>query len=186
MNLLNTKLVVPAALQMGWCESPPFFCMASETAKDAIQELMERPERLPQHKFEHKMMPNNLQETCPQVPVLLLEVFVDDFIGATNEATEDSLRHLSRCMLHGVHSIFPPAKVADHGGGDSIAEKKLDKGKGRWDTTKEILGWIVDGRAFTIQLPDDKIQKILTQLKNIIKIQAQNITEADVQNCREP
>ena len=131
VDLRDTELVVPDALQIGWCESPPFFCMASETTQDVIQELMDCPEQLPHHKFEHKMMPTDLQETCPQVPVLLLEVFVDDFIGATNEATEESLRHISRCMLHGVHSIFPPSEVTDHGSGDSITEKKLNKGKGQ-------------------------------------------------------
>ena len=168
-DIMETELVVPAALQMGWCESPPFFCTASETARDVIQELMERPDGLPEHKFEHEMLPHDLKETCPPVPTLLLEVFVDDFIGATNDATHASFIHLSRCMLHGVHSIFPPAEVTTHGGGDSIAEKKLAKGEGRWETTKEILGWIVDGRAFTIQLPPDKIQKILTRLKKIRK-----------------
>ena len=31
------RLVIPSALQMGWCESPPFFCSASETARDIAQ-----------------------------------------------------------------------------------------------------------------------------------------------------
>ena len=44
LDLHNTELVVPDALQMGWCESPPFFCTASETAQDVIQELMDCPE----------------------------------------------------------------------------------------------------------------------------------------------
>ena len=26
----NIKIVVPNSLQIGWCESPPFFCAASE------------------------------------------------------------------------------------------------------------------------------------------------------------
>ena len=29
-----TRLVVPTSLQMGWVESPPYFCAASETARD--------------------------------------------------------------------------------------------------------------------------------------------------------
>ena len=28
------KLVIPTSLQMGWIESPPYFCAASETARD--------------------------------------------------------------------------------------------------------------------------------------------------------
>jgi hypothetical protein len=31
-------LVVPTSLQMGWVESPPFFCTASETAQDVAQD----------------------------------------------------------------------------------------------------------------------------------------------------
>ena len=36
----NTHIVVPNSLQMGWTESPPFFCAASETARDVIQQLL--------------------------------------------------------------------------------------------------------------------------------------------------
>ena len=34
-------LVVPTSLQMGWVESPPFFCVASETARDVAQDYCE-------------------------------------------------------------------------------------------------------------------------------------------------
>jgi hypothetical protein len=30
------QLIIPDALQMGWRESPPFFCAATETARDII------------------------------------------------------------------------------------------------------------------------------------------------------
>ena len=167
VSLEDTELVIPDALQMGWCESPPFFCTASETARDVIQELIDRPEPLPPHKFEHKLIPPQIKRSVPKLPVSLLEVFVDDFIAATNEATLENFTHLARCMLHGVHSIFPPEEITKHGGGDSIAEKKLNANEGKWDTVKEILGWIVDGSNFTIQLPQDKIDKILLRLKKI-------------------
>ena len=32
------EIVIPHALQMGWAESPPFFCAATETARDIIQQ----------------------------------------------------------------------------------------------------------------------------------------------------
>jgi hypothetical protein len=35
------QLVIPDALQMGWSESPPFFCAATETARDFIQADMD-------------------------------------------------------------------------------------------------------------------------------------------------
>ena len=46
------KLVIPTSLQMGWIESPPYFCAASETARGVAEQYIERPVgTLPQHKF---------------------------------------------------------------------------------------------------------------------------------------
>ena len=87
VNLEDIELVVPDALQMGWCESPLFFCTASETTRDVIQELIDRPEQLLPHKFENKLIPPEINRLVPRFPVCLLEVFVNDFIVATNEAT---------------------------------------------------------------------------------------------------
>jgi hypothetical protein len=64
-------------------------------------------------------------------------------------------------MLHGIHSIFPPEEVTHHPGGNSIAELKIDKGEGRWDMKKEILGWDIDGQKYTLQLPPQKCEKIV-------------------------
>ena len=115
VNLDDAKLVVPDALQIGWCESPSFFCTASETARDVIQDLIDRPEQLPSHKFENNLILQDLQPSVPPFLVCLLEVFVDDFIIATNKATIDNFQHLSRCMLRSVHSIFPPSEITKHG-----------------------------------------------------------------------
>ena len=32
-NINETEIVVPGSIQMGWSESPPYFCAASETAR---------------------------------------------------------------------------------------------------------------------------------------------------------
>ena len=173
-NLNDTILVVPNSLQMGWCESPPFFCAGSETARDTIQHLLANNITLPQHKFEHKMMPT----TFPSFPITttknktLVEVFVDDFIGATNQTDQDHLQKVSRAMLHGVHSIFPPNEITHHPGGDSIAEKKIDKGEGKWEYKKEILGWDFNGLDSTIQLPPDKCDKIIKLIKQITRMKS--------------
>jgi hypothetical protein len=37
----TVQLVIPDALQMGWSESPPFFCAATKTARDVIQADMD-------------------------------------------------------------------------------------------------------------------------------------------------
>jgi hypothetical protein len=47
------RLVVPTLLQMGWVESPPYFCAASKTAWDvAVDYIKTTIGSLPEHKFE--------------------------------------------------------------------------------------------------------------------------------------
>ena len=93
--------------------------------------------------------------------VNLVEVFVDDYIGATNNGSLQHLTNLSRAMLHGIHSIFPPPAHSGHQGGDPISQKKLKQDEGRWASTKEILGWIVNGLNFTIQLTPEKSYELV-------------------------
>ena len=55
-TLDNTEIVVLLnCLQMGWCESPPFFCAASETARDVIEALLLEL-KLPEHPFEGEIL----------------------------------------------------------------------------------------------------------------------------------
>ena len=54
-NIDEAKIVVLHALQMGWCESPPFFCAASKTARDVIDNLVNNPIIMPEHKFESRL-----------------------------------------------------------------------------------------------------------------------------------
>ena len=169
-ELDDIEVVVPLALQMGWCESPPFFCASSETARDTIQRLLKAGTSLPTHKFESYMIPALKSSTpAPSHATDLIEIFMDDYIGVTNNLDHDHLSFFSRCMLHGIHSVFPPSEVTTHGGDDSVAENKLKKGEGLWESKKEILGWIFDGNEYTIQLPKAKCDKILQRLKNIQK-----------------
>ena len=132
--------MVPTALQMGWCKSPPFFCAGSETARDITYDLLKGNTTLPWHKFEKFMISNSMHSIIPGKPVDIIEVFVDDFIGATNNSDPTHIFHLSRCMLHGIHAIFPPSKVTQHGGGDSVSERKLKKGGVTLSHEKKSLG----------------------------------------------
>ena len=68
----------------------------------------------------------------PEKPVDIIEVFVDEFIGATNNADLTHLLHLSRYMLHGIHAISPPSEVTQHRGGGSLSENNLNKGDVTW------------------------------------------------------
>ena len=77
----------------------------------------------------------------PSKPVGVIEVSVNYFIGDTNNSKLTHLIHLSRCMLHGILGIFLTSEITQHGGGDSVLEKKLDKGKKTWAYKKEILNF---------------------------------------------
>ena len=76
-----------------------------------------------------------------------------------NKSEPAHLLHLSRCMVHGVHAIFPPSEITQHGGGVSVSENKLYKGDETWEYEKEIIGWIFNGQYYTLRLTADKIKK---------------------------
>jgi hypothetical protein len=62
-----TLLVVPTSLQMGWVESPPFFCAASETARDIAGDYCETElGTLPPHKFLHYAIGNPAYTGLPE------------------------------------------------------------------------------------------------------------------------
>jgi hypothetical protein len=48
-------------------------------------------------------------------------------------------------------------------------KKKLAKGDARWNTSKEILGYMLNGRDRTMQLPPAQADALLKELKNILK-----------------
>ena len=172
-----TQLVIPSALQMGWCESPPFFCAATETARDVAQHYCDTNAALPPHPLEHYMVAPNkwpqhlLPSICEQY-VRLLEVYVDDFCTLIQCTDPAELLRISRALLHAIHSVFPPPSQTGHPGGDPISVKKLNEGEGLWDTRKEILGWVFDGAARCINLPTKKLDAIITELKHLHRLKA--------------
>ena len=94
----------------------------------------------------------------PEKLLTLMEVYVDDFIAVCQAKTIEELRHATRSLLHGIDSIFP----------NGISIKKLLK-EGKWEARKEILGWLFDGIARTMQLPNEKIAKTKAGIKKHIR-----------------
>eukprot|EP00978_Attheya_sp_CCMP212_P021268 scaffold61955_cov34-Attheya_sp.AAC.1 len=131
--------VVPNSLQMGWAESPPFFCAASETARDIADTLADAPVGTAKpHPLEEYMLPpdkwpDTYVEDHGRKYMRVFEDYVDDFIAMAQTTDRNELQHLSRCLLHAVHSIFPPPEVTGHSGEESISMKKLLQGDGLWD-----------------------------------------------------
>jgi hypothetical protein len=86
------RIVVPSALQMGWTESPAYFCTATETARDVIQGLVADKVQLPPHCFEHYMHPDKpAKRSKKDDPANGAYVYLDDFIGAAVENKEGTL-----------------------------------------------------------------------------------------------
>ena len=175
LNIDDITIVVPNSLQMGWCESPPFFCAGTETARDIIDSLIDTNATLPQHPFEEMMLKEavldqiKMDKNNKTTDTTLIEVFVDDFIGMANDISTENLQKISRAMIHGIHSIFPPPQVSGHNGQDPVSEPKLKKGEGTWAYEKEILGWILNGQDYTLQLPPEKCKTIAQQIRKILK-----------------
>ena len=47
-----TRVVIPSALQMGWAQSPAYFCTATQAGVDVMQDLFRSEVSLPQHELE--------------------------------------------------------------------------------------------------------------------------------------
>jgi hypothetical protein len=99
----------------------------------------------------------------------LMEVYIDDFIQLAQTTDPDKLLHLSRAILHGIHSVFPPPSVTGHDGEDPVSLKKLRQGDGLWETRKELLGWVFDGTRRCIELPPNKVASITEDIHAMIR-----------------
>ena len=82
----------------------------------------------------------------------LLKVSVDDFIQMAQTTNMNTLCHLRRALLHGVHNVFPPLEVTGHLGQDPVLLKKLMYGNRIWDVCTGILGWMLNGALRCIKI----------------------------------
>jgi len=177
------KLVKPICLQMGWMESPPLFCMASETVHDMIQEFVEEEKEFAEHPLEALCIPEDISKVTVEdneieEVLCLMEVYMDDFVGLAQVLTPEQLIQFTRAVLHGIHTIFPPLGPSEAQDDEPIAIKKLKQGDGLWDTRKEILGWLFDGIARTMQLPAEKIEKNPKEFKRNVATKKSTIWRA--------
>jgi hypothetical protein len=170
------RIVIPSALQMGWRESPGYFCAATETGRDVADWMIESKFPLPPHPMESYMMPHERPATGNDSSSALLKpwrvlVYVDDYIVAVlSHKGIRFIQQVARATLFGIHAIFPPPAITGHKNGkDSISQKKLEKGDARLLTKKEVLGFDGDGAARTWALPEKKRKAISLELKKMCK-----------------
>jgi hypothetical protein len=167
------RLVIPTSLQMGWVESPPYFCAASETARDiAMNYVNTKIGSLPTHKFTHYTRGDanatQLPTNATQRGMALwysIKVYVDDFMSIVIPTSREQLDHVADAIMQGIHDVFP-ADIVDIN--NPISEKKLKKGEGRYSTFKTLLGFDFDGKQKTMWLKEEKQAKLLITIKGWI------------------
>jgi hypothetical protein len=166
------KLVVPSSLQMGWVESPPNFCAASETARDVAGWYAEMPMgTLAEHKFTEHAMKNEALAALPEQCKVkefkyTIGVYVDDFTALAQAKSRQQLEHLTKAMMHGIHDVFPPDTEDAN---DPISLKKLLKLEGEWAVLKELLGFEFDGEKKTMILAESKRTHLLEVLDRWVR-----------------
>ena len=168
------RLVVPISLQMGWIESPPYFCAASETARDVAQQYVEQEVGTMQ---DHKFLPyTKTSSEYASLPATdpageggfnyMVEVYVDDFISLARATSQAQLDHVGNSVMSGVHDVFPEDEVDEN---DPLSLKKLIKEEGMWDVVKNILGFTFDGERKAMWLEEDKRDAIITVVHGWIR-----------------
>jgi hypothetical protein len=170
----RVRIVVPSALQMGWAESPAYFCTATETGRDIIDLLLREDVDLPEHPLENFMKPTEEPRTTAppgSADQTYVGVYVDDYIlGLVENEDRSLIRRVSRATLHAIHAIFPTPERSGHlGGKDPISQKKLDKGDARFDIEKEILGFMLNGAARTVRLSESKATSIADEITKLLR-----------------
>jgi hypothetical protein len=162
------------SLQMGWVESPPYFCTATETARNVTTEYTDMPVgTLPQHKFEKYVICNADYDALPKTSihntgfVYMVEVYVNNFMSLVIPVSCDQLRHVTMAVMTGIHDVFP---LDNNDSNDPILEKKLIKNKGQYSTQKTLLGFDFDGLSKTMRLEAAKREKLLTVLKGWVRL----------------
>jgi hypothetical protein len=96
----------------------------------------------------------------------MVEVYVNNFMSLVIPVSRERLRYVANAIMHGIHDVFPPDEDDSN---DPILEKKLQKGEGRYDTRKTLLGFDFDGEGKTMWLESEKREKLRTILRGWIR-----------------
>ena len=90
-----------------------------------------------------------------------VDVFVDDFIALV-QGCPKQLGRIRRALFHNIDLVFRPLDGVDSTHRrQPISIKKLKKGDCSWDYVKVILGWEVNTKLGTINLPPHRVDRLL-------------------------
>jgi hypothetical protein len=182
-------VALPLSLPMGWTQSPPLFSAVTETIADVAnmrlrRRLLSRPHRFealadstpPDQDLHLPTSRCSSAVTLPDGPpsiayhrrrLEIIDVFVDDFIGAAQGGTKQ-LQHVRRILMTAIDDVFRPLHQGDPPDRtEPISTKKLMQGDACWATCKKVLGWIIDSVAMTITLPERRLARLAELLASI-------------------
>jgi hypothetical protein len=177
----ESLVAIPLVLPMGWTESPPYFCAATETIIDLTNSSFDEAPKHPPHRLEHHITygENNAKQlpTLPiphhrysqfyDKPLANTDVYIDDIIGLYQPSSMPVPQFI-RHIFHNVDRVFRPVDSKDTTPrSEPISVKKLLKGDGDLATRKVILGWIIDTHQFTLELTKRRLQRLLELLHEL-------------------
>lgn len=180
-------VALPLSIPMGWVESPPAFCAATETVADLANH--HRPEAAwPEHQLEEAACTRPEDEEdeldernwttvesrrIPPVitpfrkPVKFNDVYVDDFLLGFQGHSKQRRLHL-RNILHTLDLVFRPLDADDRPTRKHVVSvKKLLKGDAFLSVTKVVLGWLINTVNQTIELPDHRKERAAEIFKSL-------------------
>jgi len=161
-------VAVPLVPPMGWNESPPYFCAATETVADLANASIRAGTTFPPHRLESAAetgRDQDLWSTRPahlspqprdfaQGPLRYVDVHLDDLIGVA-QGPPDDLAQLRRVILHNLDRVFRPLEPSDDPNRrEPTSLKRLLQGDGLLTTRKTVLGWTLDCARCTLELTD--------------------------------
>ena len=179
-------VALPLVLPMGWKNSHPVFCTATETAADLANQKLCNPDNQPIH---HKLaikaeslnpfslstlpkgdsiippgttkVPTTRDPSIPTklTPLSTVDVFMDDFIAMGQ--TQNTCRKVRNVLMEAIDQVFCTLDAQDDPYcTEPISVKKVCKGDCSWDTCKTVLGWIIGTVQMTITLPEHRVQQL--------------------------
>jgi hypothetical protein len=180
----------PMILPMGWVDSPNYLCAVTETIADlanarfAAKDLSPTTHRLnetartdptdpvpSQPTFIGPPPPTTRSRGPLQLPLNFTDVYMDDFIAATQLSGED-LDKARSTLFECIDAVLRPLQPSDNPyRKDPISIKKLLKGDAAWATRKSILGWTIDTVARTVELPPHRLARLHELLASIPRSQ---------------
>ncbi len=118
---------MPAAVQMGWVESPSHFCTVRESARDLTQHFVNKDVPLSPDPIEESMtIAEVLLRGRKWSPTKLLQVYVDDFCYAATQLVDGAhIPTIRRAAIHGIHGVFSPTAITNYKDGkEPISARK--------------------------------------------------------------